>query len=167
MSAFSSNQKTITSTYLMLIFRLLLGLLFIFTGASKLIDLSNFQTIIANYKIIPNQILALFSYSIVATELWTGLFLTIGLYTKASSQLALIMILLFSIAIAYGIVNDINTSCGCFASLVESKVGISALARNLLIALISLYISFESNHLFSIDDYLHNKTLKQQNLTSK
>ena len=111
--------------------RIALGGVLFYAGFSKITSAWQFAETIANFRLFPavaNQILALV---LPWYELCAGLLLILGLWTRASAVLALVLFSSFALAVASALARGLDVRCGCFGTDSASKVGAIALAIDL------------------------------------
>jgi uncharacterized membrane protein YphA (DoxX/SURF4 family) len=120
-------RKVVLSDRLCRIVSLLIGFVFIYAGAVKLTDPEAFARLIAQYDILPDTLLVPFAIGLPLLEFLAGCGLVFRL--RSSLVVILILLVLFSSVLGYGIFNNLNIDCGCF-SLEEVK-GLSSLKQAL------------------------------------
>lgn len=92
----------------------LLGSLFIYSGAVKLMDVKGFARMISLYDLVPDPLLAPVAIGLPLFELLAG----VGLVFEAPFALSLItgMLIMFLFVLRYGILQDLDVDCGCFST---------------------------------------------------
>lgn len=124
-----------------LIFRIVVGYIFVSFGISKIADPALFAKEIANYDFTPLWTLNLIALTLPWIELTTGLMLIFGVSLKANSILISLMLLLFifMVAVAWGRGLDIN--CGC-SSINPTRVGLPKIIENTIFLIMCILIMF-------------------------
>jgi len=85
--------------YLIFSIRLLIGILFIISGISKIIDLNSFQkTLKVIY--IPEFFVSYISFLLPIFEIFLGIFLSIGILTRFISIVMFLLVVIFTIMIS-------------------------------------------------------------------
>lgn len=105
-----------------LVNRMVVGFIFIYASYSKILDPISFSDNIHNYHIAPifvENIVALF---IPALELVVGIFLILGVFLEASSNLIIGMLVLFILMLSQAAFRGIDVHCGCFKTEADSNV---------------------------------------------
>lgn len=94
--------------------RLILGGVFIWAGALKLMDPKSFGQIISQYRIVPEMLLPVIAIGLPLIEVLAGL----GLVADKPYCLSLItaMIIMFIIILWFGILKNLDIDCGCFSA---------------------------------------------------
>ncbi len=99
-----------------LIFRVILGVVFIWASLDKIVDPAAFSENIDNYHATPVAINNLVALILPWLELLVGIGLISGVYVKPSAYLSGGMLLLFIILLGQALLRGINLHCGCFSS---------------------------------------------------
>ena len=127
----------VSNKYLLLLFRIFLGLLFIYAGIEKISDPAGFSNAIYNYKLLPFSLVNFFAITLPWIELSAGLLLLFGVYVKENSSIIAALLIIFFIAIAISLARGLNIECGCFGTSTGAKVGLIKLVENLVLILAS------------------------------
>jgi len=109
----SSRFKTI-NTWSYHLLRIIIGGVFIYSGAVKLADVKGFAAMISQYELVPDQLLAPVAIGLPVIELAAGL----GLLFEIPGALSAIfgMLLMFITILWYGILKNLDIDCGCFST---------------------------------------------------
>jgi uncharacterized membrane protein YphA (DoxX/SURF4 family) len=150
-------SAVLLSPKLYLLVRIVLGLVFIYAGAAKLIDPKAFAKIIAQYDILPESLLAPFAVGLPAVELLAG----IGLIFNVRGSFALIasLLVIFVLVLGYGVLNNMDIDCGCFSSEeINARNSLKeALFRDLLMIGAACYIYIYRRIKGATDSYSKNR----------
>ncbi len=96
--------------------RLLLGMVFLYAAAGKIVDPADFAQAIANYQILPSAWINLTALFLPWLELVCGLGLVTGVCKYASTLLVTLMLVAFTAALAYAAYRGLDIHCGCFST---------------------------------------------------
>lgn len=131
----SSNPLTalITSKGFVLVLRLFLGSLFIFSASDKVLDPEKFAIAVRGYKLLPVALTNLFALVLAWSELLSGILLVLGIYTRQAAAALLLMLVMFIGAIATTIIRGLAVDCGCFSNEGGSQTGYLLIVRNLFL----------------------------------
>ena len=101
---------------LIFIFRLIIGMVFIYASIHKIANPEEFAKSIDNYRLLPIFLINIIAIILPWLELIIGLFIIFGIFIKASSFLISLNMLIFTILVLITIIRGIDISCGCFSS---------------------------------------------------
>lgn len=142
------------SPYLSLVSRLVLGGVFLYAGVSKVFDPGGLAASIRSYGLgLPEWCVTLSAYALPPFEVLLGLYLLVGLFTRASAWVTNGMMILFIVALAQGALRGLEIDCGCFgsASGAETSSLWVDLVRDLGLLALGLQLAFAPPGKFSLD----------------
>jgi len=134
-SAYVWNQHRTVS----LIIRLAIGFVFIFAGILKLMDPAAFAWNIYQYGLVPRDLVNVTAIGLPAIEVIAG----VGFLFSVRGSMVLIacLLVMFTIALAYALLNGLNVDCGCFSVGEPGPEGIrKALIRDVIMMVGIFYI---------------------------
>lgn len=137
----------------LLVLRVIVGMLFLVAGFSKLLlPTEEFSQILRSYQIIPEIFIGSLSIVAPGIELLTGSFLVLGLFTRLISLMIALQLLAFialmSLVIASGIeIGD----CGCFSGLGFHETPVQVLIRDGILLIMVLPVLFAQKHNYALD----------------
>ena len=115
------NMNFIRSLNLPLIFRVILGIIFIYASYDKILDPAGFSKNIHNYHVTPIAIENLAALIIPWLELIIGVFLIFGLFLEGTTNIIIALLVFFIIILSQAVFRGIDIHCGCFK--LEADVG--------------------------------------------
>ena len=132
--------NTIKSLNLPLIFRIILGVVFIYASYYKILDPASFSDNIHNYHITDNLIWVenLAALIIPWLELIVGVFLIIGVFLDGSIRITIGMLIFFIIILSQAVFRGIDVHCGCFKT--EADSGVTDLRMELIIHIVEDFV---------------------------
>jgi len=142
-----------------LLFRILLGLIFLFAGIAKISDPVRFIFTLREFNLFSEAVIPFMALYLPWLEFILGLFLILGLLYRASSFLLACLNTMFAIAILTVVVRGMEIDCGCFGMFADilkipDSADIKAVIRNVIFIGISVYIFIVKKTLFSLENYL-------------
>lgn len=146
------NGKLFSTANVVTLFRIVLGALFIAASYDKIVDPSAFATSILNYKIVPSVPALYIATFLPWMELLCGLGLLLGVFVRGSSLLVMVMLALFTLAVASAMARGLDISCGCFTQdPAAERIGWLKLAENCILIAMSFFAFRQQTNLFSLE----------------
>src|SRR6056297_567164 len=121
------------------ILRILTGLIFIFSGITKLISLDHFELYIYSFKIFSLNISFIISRLIISIEFILGLLLIIGLYRKKVWWLTMGLLVAFSIFLLVLLLLGYSGNCNCFGEVLKMEP-LESLIKNIILLIPLLFL---------------------------
>lgn len=132
---------------LRVVFRLLLGAIFVWAGLTKVQTPGFFAQTVGAYKILPHALVNPFAIVVPWIEMTAGLFLILGLWTRSSALVTLFLLLSFGVALGVNVYRGADLSCGCFGLGGGEAALRHAMVRDLLLIVISaVLVLFTPGH---------------------
>ena len=123
-------MNMIKSVNLPLIFRIILGVVFIYASYEKILNPSGFSDNIHNYHITPATVENLAALIIPWLELIVGVFLIMGVFLEGATSITIGMLIFFIFILSQAVFRGIDVHCGCFKT--EADVGVTDLRMELI-----------------------------------
>ena len=137
--------------------RILIGLIFLFSGGQKLINpYQNFLYVIQSYELIP---IAVVEETLAQTLPWIefilGLFVFSGLWLKRSLTALLALIASFLIVLAQAVVRHLPIDkCGCFGEMIKIPPPMMLLVDSVLwLSDLFLLLRIQRSSKWSLDNW--------------
>src|SRR4051812_9351006 len=109
--------RFLSSPYLTLISRLVLGVIFFLAGLTKLGMADSFATSINAYKMpLPDIMVWAMANFLPPLEVALGICLLIGAFTRVAGLISAGLMAIFLIALIQGWIRNLDIVCGCFAA---------------------------------------------------
>ena len=137
----------------------MLGGVLLWAGLAKMPDARPFVKIVEAYNILPQAIAAPFAATMPWVEAAVGICLILGLWTRSSALVALLLLGSFGIALGMNIYRGTDISCGCFGLENGGNSLHLALAQDLLLLGGSFLLLWVRNAgPFAVDRYMAEPT---------
>ena len=140
------------------LFCIVIGIVFFFSGIGKIIDTRQFADLIADYGL---QLFSSLAPVIIIAEVFIGLCLILNFHSKGISIIALIVLVIFSVAYFYASTIKGISNCGCFGTVKILEFSpIAVYTRNsILLGMLlfsSIYLPKETKSplIFSLRQYI-------------
>ena len=126
----------------LLAFRLVLGGLFVYAGAVKVLEPLDFAQNVRNYQLVGQSLSFVAAIILPWLEILAGLALILGVWTRGAALVVTGLLVFFTVLTAVTMARGLDVDCGCFGSLsrksgwsvVLEDLGMLALGLALLIA---------------------------------
>ena len=133
-------MNTIKSLNLPLIFRIILGVVFIYASYNKILDPASFSDNIHNFHITDNLIWTenMAALIIPWLELIVGVFLIFGVFLEGATSITIGLYIFFIIILSQAVYRGIDVHCGCFKT--EADAGVTDLRFELIKRIIEDFV---------------------------
>lgn len=137
-----------------LLARLALGAVFIYSGLIKaLAPAEEFAYAIETYKVVNAQLSLFAAYLTPWVELWAGLLLAAGVFTRLSALFIGGLLIFFELLLTQAWLRGLPiTSCGCFGSSGSNSIAQEFLQNLVLLAL--AWLACRHGSLWSADEHV-------------
>jgi len=124
---------------MLLVFRLVVAAVFIVASLPKIHDPLQFGIAVHRYGMLPNgSIEAWFAVILPVMELWVGLGLLTGFWTRSNALVTAGMLVMFIIALTSAVERGLNIDCGCFDPDGASPVGYRRIIEDIILLLMCI-----------------------------
>ncbi|MDQ7772633.1 MAG: MauE/DoxX family redox-associated membrane protein [Elusimicrobiales bacterium] len=132
--------------------RVVLGLVFAWAGFLKAVaPAEEFAYAIETYKLFPQWMTTLSALTVPWAEIYLGLLLAAGLFTRASAAAIGALMVFFQVLLAQAMIRGLPiTSCGCFGTGKSNPIGVE-LALNFILLALAALAWFYGRDRFSLD----------------
>jgi uncharacterized membrane protein YphA (DoxX/SURF4 family) len=122
-----------------IMFRLILGIIFLYAAIEKIIDPREFAIAIYNYQLLPDWAINLLAVILPWMEVFVAAGLIGGIYTRGAALLSSLLFLVFGFVLTISLVRGLDISCGCFGKSSDSITWLY-LFRDLSLFIMSVYV---------------------------
>jgi putative oxidoreductase len=154
--------RVITDKRLVLLFRVILGVTFIYASLDKIAHPEQFARIVYNYKILPEFLINVYAVTLPWVEFVAGLFLIFGIFTESASLLISFLLVIFIVAISINLFRGINLNCGCFSTDPGGKKeGANLLIKDFIFLFLGIMIFSFNKNFASLSSLLQRKAIRK------
>lgn len=114
----------------LLVFRLVLGALFVYAGLVKVLDPLDFAQDIRNYRLVGQSLSFLAAIVLPWLEILAGAFLVAGVWTRGAALVVSSLLVMFIVLTAVTMLRGLDVECGCFGA-VSRKSGWGVIVEDL------------------------------------
>ena len=134
------NMNFIRSLNLPLIFRIILGIIFIYASYDKILDPAAFSKNIHNFHTTDNLVWVenLVALILPWLELIVGVFLIFGVFLEGSTSITIGLYIFFILILSQAVFRGIDVHCGCFKT--EADTGVTDLRFELIKHIIENFV---------------------------
>lgn len=154
--------------FISFLFRLLVGVLFIYAAYEKIVNPYSFFRSIQEYNLLPMFLVPLAAVVLPWLEMLTGIFLVLGAFYRASGFIILCLMIIFEAAIIVNLIRGVDMDCGCGLPLdflgVSEKLSWTTVLRDSVFIIMALEITFFSRPKLALDSWFANRRLKKPSL---
>ena len=141
-------KKIVSNQYLLFLFRIILGFIFIYSGIIKINDTPGFSNSVYNYKLLPDFLINFLAIILPWIELSTGLLLILGITIKENALIISTLLIIFIIAIIINLFRGLDIDCGCFGTVNGTKIGLTKLIENTILLIMGILLMLSDSKFF-------------------
>lgn len=135
-----------------LIVRVLIGALFVAAGASKVGHFNDLAAAIAGFRILPEVAVGPLAVLLPFFEIALGLYLIVGLFTRAAAAVGAAQLTIYAAAIASAVVRHIPANCGCFGPQDTARADWPHVLADLALAAVCALVAWRAPGSFALDN---------------
>lgn len=135
-----------------LIFRVVLGALFIYASLDKIGNPADFARIMNNYHLLPGSLVNVSALFLPWLELLVGAALILGTKTEGAATIVAGLLIVFIIAAIISMARGLNIECGCFSTSSRvRKVGMALFFEDTAMLVAALYVMINGAGRWALD----------------
>jgi putative oxidoreductase len=146
-------MRWLSDPRLSVLFRLFVGVAFVWAGIVKMSDPAAFQEGLVNYRMFPAALIAPIAVTVPPIEIVAGLGLILGFLSRGSALIVTGMLVVFTIAIVQAITRGIDIECGCFGAggPEAASIGWTEVVRDLVMLGAAVHVLFYDRGILSLE----------------
>ncbi len=121
----------------LLVFRIVLGGLFVYAGAVKVLEPLGFAQDIRNYDLVGQSLAFMAAIILPWLEILAGAFLVAGVWKRGASLVISGLLVFFIALTAVTMIRGLDVDCGCFGAI-DRKAGFSVILEDLAMLYLGL-----------------------------
>lgn len=145
-----------------LVARLVVGTVWIWAGAAKVLDPAQSVAAVRAYQLLPGTLAEPVGQLLPVLEVLVGALLVLGLLTRAAAVVSSLLFVAFIIGIASVWARGLSIDCGCFGGGGYDPDAASKypweIARDAILLLLSLFLVWLPSSRLSLDSLLFRRT---------
>jgi putative oxidoreductase len=131
----------LASPFLSLLFRLILGVIFVYAGLVKIADPLGFAHVLYNYHILPGWMINPLAICLPWIEVMAGAGLLAGIMIPGGALVVSGMLAIFAVVIGISLIRGLGIACGCFSTSASAEpISWLYVARDLLLLGMGIHI---------------------------
>ena len=135
-------MKWVESRSVELVCRLVLGGVFVYASADKILHPVEFSKVVYNYQILPFVVSNFVAMVLPWLELFVGLALIVGVLRFESSLILSVLLLVFIIALSINLFRGVDIDCGCLTLSGEGRsIGWVSVIEDVLLLIAALIVA--------------------------
>ncbi len=146
-----SERRRPLKHWILLLMRMILGGVFAFSAISKFAAPNALADALIGFQMIPESIALEAAVILIWHELICGIFMLLGLWTRATTIVLSVMLTIFEIGLASVMIRGIEVHCGCFGQFTETQVGWTTVTRNIVLLGFCLSLLYFGSWKYSLD----------------
>jgi uncharacterized membrane protein YphA (DoxX/SURF4 family) len=127
---------------LYIIFRVVLGVIFIVAAIPKILDTASFALVLFNYQMVPDIFINISAMILPWLEVFLGVFLILGIWMPGTVILYNLLMMIFITALTINVFRGLDVNCGCFSTDSGESINMGTILRDIVFLAMSLYLLF-------------------------
>jgi len=149
----------VTSPVVALIVRLILGVIFLYSGIVKAADPAGFAQAVANYHILPDSMINSVAIMLPWVEIVTGGSLLLGVMIEGGALVSSLLFVIFAGALTINVMRGLDVACVCFSTSAEAaSINGFYIVRDLILLAMAVHVLFCDRGLASLGSVVNKIT---------
>ncbi len=160
---FGDGRWSLQIQYVTLVFRLLLAVVFLIAGASKIAHPWVFVHTVEGYRMLPGSLARPFGLALPWVEVLLALYLLVGLFTRVAAVVMGAVLVMFLFALGVQLAHGHTGDCGCVVGITNpvitafvggNTIGAFDLVRDAVLLLMAATIALTPRPILAVDALL-------------
>jgi uncharacterized membrane protein YphA (DoxX/SURF4 family) len=160
---FGDGRWSLQIQYVTLVFRLLLAVVFLIAGASKIAHPWVFVHTVEGYRMLPGSLARPFGLALPWVEVLLALYLLVGLFTRVAAVVMCAVLVMFLFALGVQLAHGHTGDCGCVVGITNpvitafvggNTIGAFDLVRDGVLLLMAAAIALTPRPVLAVDAML-------------
>jgi uncharacterized membrane protein YphA (DoxX/SURF4 family) len=121
--------------------QVILGIVFAWAALAKIGDPRAFAADVHNFRLVPVALENLVAVTLPWVELVAAMALVLGVRARSGAVVSLLLMALFTVAVAAAVARGLDVECGCFGTADGSAVGARKLLENVALLVLAAIAS--------------------------
>jgi uncharacterized membrane protein YphA (DoxX/SURF4 family) len=135
---------------LWLIFRFVLGAVFLSAGLAKARDIRSFSAAVREYQLLPSNLLLPAAILVPGAELAGGVALVLGIFLRPALVALGLLLAMFTFAVAINLARGRHIGCGCGGLANSREISWGLMYRNAALSAVTILSGFEISAQFAL-----------------
>jgi len=131
-----------------------MGIVLLVAGALKIGHAPALAASIAGFRLLPAEVVTPLAIVLPFVEVFLGIYLTIGLFTRVAGYVAAAQYALYAFAIGSAVVRHIPANCGCFGPNDTATADWPHVAFDLLLGALCAFVAWRAPGALALDGKL-------------
>jgi len=129
-------------------------MVFLVAAADKLGNPELFARNIANYRLVPLELVNVLAIVLPWLELMVGLMLLAGLRVQAAAMVAAGLLVVFTVALVSALVRGLDIHCGCFSQTATERIGWERVLHDIALLVAALVLVVWTPQRWGVEQYI-------------
>lgn len=109
-------NQILRNKWLLVGIRMIIGAIFVYAGALKVLTPEEFADNIASFRLLPDTLINILALGLPPFEILAGLMMLSGWHYRSANLAILGLTIIFALALAQALARGLQIDCGCFGA---------------------------------------------------
>lgn len=141
-------------SYISLVLRIVLGVLFLFSGIAKAFAIHSFASTIGSLSLGLRTISVQLALAICIIEIVAGASMILGVFVRVSSLVLMLLLVLFiAVFLPQALVQN-KLDCDCFGPFISGRVDTMFFVRDFVLLTAAFLVHFQDKQILALDNMM-------------